>query len=635
MSAGGFWHLTFSLWSRCAVVPTLVTRTFKGQCVRGDLDFQRLEKARSGLAELCAQWEASIRAGTQQKTWFHACRRLALVDDVWLRLPEEVPSLCEVQNLLGSVRAYIDSRNQRVRYHDLQTWRHRMLASQADRFRWAQAKYVPWQSVDDTPACFDKVESVWRPILRQHDIPPVASRAAATCAVPASPLVSRLSQVNLLDITGSQLGVAVQRISAHSACGADGWRRSELLALPAPFWDMLASILCGMATAGVWHPCLTTVVTSLILKKADTNFLTDPGGLRPVSVASLVYRAWSGVLAKRLHALLECSLSPSSHGFRCGESAQTAMACTYFKCQNSSLAGQGLHILTYDMRKCFDSLPWDEVHRSLLACGVHGPTAHALRNHWCHIRRLWKLQGRFCEASFSPTNGLLQGDPSAPACLVAFLCEPIRRIQLLWPAVSISQYADDVLFLSCDAAQLRQAHDYFTHWLHGHKVELNAHKCFWASTAADPALPDFWVGNVLLKRTDVLETLGGRLRLSAVSGSAPFSAGCVGDSSQWNQVVGKFMDVAKRLGHLSVGYDLRSADLGALMSMLSFSAVLWDPCQVSDARRQRALVNMLAGGKQNTRRCLEVCLGLLSPIYTGHPFLKHWFMSKSVFSATC
>ena len=97
---------------------------------------------------------------------------------------------------------------------------------------------------------------MWRPILRQHDIPPVASRAAATCAVPASPLVSRLSQVNLLDITGSQLRVAVQRISAHSACGADGWRRSELLALPAPFWDMLASILCGMATAGVWHPCL-------------------------------------------------------------------------------------------------------------------------------------------------------------------------------------------------------------------------------------------------------------------------------------------------------------------------------------------------------------------------------------------
>ena len=537
------------------------------------------------------------------------------MDEVWSRLPPEVPSLREVQTLLDSVREYINLRNQRTRYHDLQTWRHRMLESQADRFRWAKAKYVPWQSVDDTRACFDKVESVWRPILRQQATPSVASRAAAASPVPVSPLASTLSQVNLLDITGSQLRAAVQKVPAHSACGADGWRRSELLALPTPFWDMLASVLCGMATAGVWHPCLTTVLTSLIPKKADTNFLTDPGGLRPISVASLVYRAWSGVLAKRLHALLECSLTPSSHGFRCGESAQTAMACTYLKCQNSSLAGQGLHIITYDMHKCFDSLPWDKVHRSLLACGVHGPTAHALRNHWCHIRRLWKLQGRFCEASFSATNGLLQGDPSAPACLVAFLCEPIRRIQTLWPAVSISQYADDVLFSSCDAAQLRQAHDYFAHWLQSRQVDLNAHKCFWASTIADPVLPDLWVGNVLLKRTDVLETLGGRLRLGAGSGSVPLSAGCVGDSDQWNKIVGKFMEVAKRLGHLSVGYDLRSADLGALMSMLSFSAVLWDPCQVSDARRQRALVNMLAGGKYNTRRCLEVCLGLLSPIH--------------------
>ena len=81
----------------------------------------------------------------------------------------------------------------------------------------------------------------------------------------------------------------------------------------------------------------------------------------------------------------------------------------------------------------------------------------------------WKLQGRFGfvrRPSLLLMVFYLQGDPSAPACLVAFLCEPIRRIQLLWPAVSISQYADDVLFLSCDAAQLRQAHDYFTHWLH-------------------------------------------------------------------------------------------------------------------------------------------------------------------------
>ena len=89
---------------------------------------------------------------------------------------------------------------------------------------------------------------------------------------------------------------------------------------------------------------------------------------------------------------------------------------------------------------------------------------------------------------------------------------------------------------------------------------------------------------------------------------------------------GKFMDVAKRFGYLSVAYDLRSADRGALMSMLSFSAVLWDPCQVSDARRQRALVCQLVANKIQGDALRYVW---------GPPFLKPWFMSKSLFFATC
>ena len=65
-------------------------------------------------------------------------------------------------------------------------------------------------------------------------------------------------------------------------------------------------------------------MTSLIPKKADTNFLTDSGGLRPISVASLVHRAWSGVLAKRLHAACPFGMLLVSE-FQCGESAQTAI----------------------------------------------------------------------------------------------------------------------------------------------------------------------------------------------------------------------------------------------------------------------------------------------------------------------
>ena len=70
-----------------------------------------------------------------------------------------------------------------------------------------------------------------------------------------------------------------------------------------------------------------------------------------------------------------------------------------------------------------------------------------------------------------------------------------------------------------------------------------------------------------------------------------------------------------RLRSLSIGYDLRSRDLGSLMAMLTYSAIAWDPNTAVDQRMQRALVNMLAGETINTRRCLEVCLGLVSPIH--------------------
>ena len=90
---------------------------------------------------------------------------------------------------------------------------------------------------------------------------------------------------------------------------------------------------------------------------------------------------------------------------------------------------------------------------------------------------------------------------------------------------------------------------------------------------------------------------------------------CVGDLGHWEQNLQKFFSIVRRFACLDVGFELRSTDLGALMSMLTYSAIAWDSRGSVDNRQQRTIVNMLAGGKVNTRRCLEVCLGLLSPIH--------------------
>ena len=73
-----------------------------GCALRGDADARRLERARSGLAELSFHWDASLRQGTQQGIWTNARRRLALVEPSLARLPSAVPARAEVHSLLDS-----------------------------------------------------------------------------------------------------------------------------------------------------------------------------------------------------------------------------------------------------------------------------------------------------------------------------------------------------------------------------------------------------------------------------------------------------------------------------------------------------------------------------------------------------
>ena len=143
-------------------------------------------------------------------------------------------------------------------------------------------------------------------------------------------------------------------------------------------------------------------------------------------------------------------------------------------------------------------------------------------------------------------------------------------------------------------------------WLQKQNVELNTRKCTWASTCQNPVVPVFRINDVELQRTEVLATLGGYLDLAEL---------CIGSVEQWSEKQEQFFNLVKRLRSLPIGYDLRSRDLGSLMAMLTYSAITWDPNTAVDQRMQRTIVNMLAGETTNTRRCLEVCLGLLSPIH--------------------
>ena len=102
----------------------------------------------------------------------------------------------------------------------------------------------------------------------------------------------------------------------------------------------------------------------------------------------------------------------------------------------------------------------------------------------------------------------------------------------------------------------------------------------------------------------MLETLGCHCHV----GPSVFSIGC---ENRRDDLVDEFMGVSHFLGCLTIGWPLRAEDLRSLMVMLTCLG----PCLSSTARRERTLVHMLLGGKLDTRRCLEVSLGLLNSVH--------------------
>ena len=126
---------------------------------------RRLERVRSGLAELCACWDVCVRENTQHALWANARRRILLVGAPISECPVDLPDRDTVKSWLTWVRAEIERRNKKHRYHAVHDWRERLKHSQADRFVWAKAKHANWQSVHDTQSCFKSIEAHWRPIL--------------------------------------------------------------------------------------------------------------------------------------------------------------------------------------------------------------------------------------------------------------------------------------------------------------------------------------------------------------------------------------------------------------------------------------------------------------------------------------
>lgn len=130
---------------------------------------------------------------------------------------------------------------------------------------------------------------------------------------------------------------------------------------------MLAGLFNCLLWTGYYPKVWKRNVTSMIPKEGKD--LSSPGGWRPITLASVLARLFSGVMDARLRSCIK--LSPRQIGFVEGNGNFSNVRSLHEAIRlgkKSELVGQVL-----DVSKAFDSVPHEAIATCLEARGVPGP----------------------------------------------------------------------------------------------------------------------------------------------------------------------------------------------------------------------------------------------------------------------
>ena len=97
--------------------------------------------------------------------------------------------------------------------------------------------------------------------------------------------------MNLPELTAQMFTNKLKKTRIQTATGIDHWTTNDLIQLPKIFWEKIAEIFNQIETEGRWPHQLKEVIVCLIPKEEETTTM----GVRPISLASIIYRLYAGI----------------------------------------------------------------------------------------------------------------------------------------------------------------------------------------------------------------------------------------------------------------------------------------------------------------------------------------------------
>ena len=229
--------------------------------------------------------------------------------------------------------------------------------------------------------------------------------------------------------------LACLRAGARRAPGLDGWAPACLARLPLPFFQLVTRL---------WAQCLRAARLPRSWYHVRITLLPkDDGGLRPLAVASAIWRALGTVVVRNLRAWSLSWAPPALLGSMPGRScsdlhASFAADVHHARCDRLQFAGYKA-----DVKRCFDSVHVPQALEVARWLGAPEALLPLLQNFYEMQQRHMSWQGVYHSEAIRPTTGLLQGCPFSPLLLNCIVCVWVRVVQQAAPRAVVATYLDD------------------------------------------------------------------------------------------------------------------------------------------------------------------------------------------------
>jgi hypothetical protein len=187
-----------------------------------------------------------------------------------------------------------------------------------------------------------------------------------------------------------------------------------------------------------------------------------PQDQRPITVLDVLYRIWAKGVVLAWQPILHSSfLGPTAMGFRSGAGTLHVAQIITDLIVLQKRRRHELWLASFDLQKCYDTLPWWAVFGVLRHAGVAPQLVACFESFYQSLRRRFRY-GQSEGGTWQATNGLAQGCPASPD-LLNILLEPFHR----WAAaegfgvevisgcrVASVSFADDVALVAPNKASL-------------------------------------------------------------------------------------------------------------------------------------------------------------------------------------